>query len=115
MNYMSSSRREGVSYRPWAERVRELHEERDLEMPSKNEMADMYHKDFTYEEVLLKSCTIKEVRSVYMEVHVKHSKGEFSKSFRTDLQAKEFFEKFPELRNELKLKPLPTHYRHEKR
>ena len=90
----------GVAYSPWVDRIKELLDEYDLELPPKHELRQFYWEDFSYEEVVYK-VMFKTARNVWMEVHVTHEYGNFEKSFNTSTQAKEFFKRFPELRKEL--------------
>ena len=98
--YQNTRPSHGVAYRPWVDRVKELLDENDLELPSNKELIDCYWKDLSYEEVLYK-VQFKTVKNVYMELFVKHGYGEFRTHFQTSEQAKEFFKRFPELRKEL--------------
>ncbi|MEP0987355.1 hypothetical protein [Ekhidna sp.] len=100
MKYINSNRQGGVSYRPWAERVKELLDEHELSLPERTQMHEMYNENFTYEEVLLK-VQIRTLKYVVMRFYVKHGQGEYEATFKTDQQAKDFFKKFPELRKEL--------------
>ncbi|WP_425392140.1 hypothetical protein [Ekhidna sp.] len=102
MKYINSNRQGGVSYRPWAERVKELLDEHELPLPERHEMHEMYNNNFTYEEVLLK-VQVRSLKSIFMRLHLVHSQGEFQTTFKTDQQAKDFFKKFPELRKELSM------------
>ena len=69
--YENTRPSQGVSYRPWAERVKELLDEHDLDMPPSHELHSYYHQNFSYEEVLFKQ-QFKTRRNVWMEVHVTH-------------------------------------------
>lgn len=90
----------GVAYKPWVDRIRELLEEKSLELPPSHELRQHYWDDLSYEEVLFKE-QFKTMKSIWMELHVRHQGGEFSESFKTANQAKDFFKRFPELRQEL--------------
>ncbi|MEP1035099.1 hypothetical protein [Ekhidna sp.] len=98
--YENTRPSQGVSYRPWAERVKELLDEHDLEMPPNHYLHSYYHQNFSYEEVLFKQ-QFKTRKNVWMEVHVRHENGKYSNTFNTSDQAKEFFKRFPELREDL--------------
>jgi hypothetical protein len=100
MEHVNNSRRQGVSYRPWAEHVIDLLKEHNVDIPEKEYFHEWYNADFNYQEALLK-CQIRQLKRVWMEIHVKHGSGEFSTSFRTSENARVFFKKFPELRKEL--------------
>lgn len=98
--YVNTRPSHGVSYHPWVDRIRELLEENNLELPPSHELREYYYQDLSYEEVLHK-VYFKTVKNVWMELHVKHGYGKYSTHFNTSEQAKEFFKRFPELRKEL--------------
>ncbi len=90
-------RREGVSYRPWAERVIELCEGENIAPPERDELHRLYNDNFTYEEAKLYA-RFKEVRHVWMELHISDSHGKHTERFNNTDSAKAFFAKFPRLR-----------------
>lgn len=101
MNHYANSRpSHGVAFKPWADRVKELLDEHEIELPKKHELIQCYHSNFSYEEVLQKE-QFKNFKNVWMELNVLHKQGTFRTRFNTTEQAKEFFRKFPELRKEL--------------
>lgn len=101
MSYpFNRSRSEGVSYRPWAQRVIELCEGEDISPPETLELSRLYNDNFTYEEAMLFS-RFKTASTVFMELHVRDNKGHYSTSFHNSIAAKEFFQKFPRLRKML--------------
>lgn len=105
MKYANSSRREGVSYRPWAERVMALLKENGVPEPKTNLMHEMYNDNFTYEEAMLKCKLMAGIKSVRMEFFIKYEGGEYATTFHTDESAKDFFKKFPEAREKLTMEP----------
>ena len=90
----------GVAFKPWADRVKELLDEKDLKMPSKEELINYYHLDLSYQEVSMK-VEFKTTRTVRMDLFVNHAYGSYTTSFHLSHQAKDFFKKFPELRKKL--------------
>lgn len=101
MKYYANSRpSHGVAFKPWADRVKELLDENEIDLPAKNELVKYYHENFSYDEVLRKE-QFKKFKTVWLEVNVKHEQGTYNTRFNTSAQAKEFFKKFPELRAEL--------------
>ena len=100
-NYPNTRPSEGVAYKPWVDRVQELLSEKELKLPEKGELISYYHNDLSYQEVLYK-VQFKNTKNVWMELNVKYDKGLFNMRFQTSEQAKDFFKKFPELREELK-------------
>jgi len=90
----------GVAFKPWADRVKELLDEKELEMPEKDDLISYYQNDLSYEEVSLK-VQFKTTRTIRMDLYVRHNYGEFTQSFHVSEQAKDFFKKFPELRKRL--------------
>ncbi len=98
--YANSKPSHGVAFKPWTDRVKELLDEHELIFPKKNELIKYYHDNLSYEDVLRKE-QFKNFKTVWMEVHVKHEQGTYNMRFNTSEQAKEFFRKFPELKEEL--------------
>ncbi|MEQ9403755.1 MAG: hypothetical protein RIM99_09235 [Cyclobacteriaceae bacterium] len=98
--YQNTRPSQGVAFKPWADRIKELFEEQELEMPEKRELVSYYHANLSYEEVLNK-IQFRHTKNVWMELNVKHKYGLFNIHFSTSTQAREFFKKFPELREEL--------------
>lgn len=101
MKYYANSRpSHGVAFKPWAERVKELLDEHEVKFPSTSELAQYYHADLSYEEVLFKE-QFKTFKNVWLELNVRHERGTFNTHFNTSEQARDFFKKFPELKKEL--------------
>ncbi|NQZ77665.1 MAG: hypothetical protein HRT61_16415 [Ekhidna sp.] len=91
---------DGVYFRPWAERVIELCEGEGLVPPEHRELDKLYREDFYYEDALLYA-RFKTTKLVWMELHVKSESGVHIERFRTSYQARDFFFKFPKLREYL--------------
>ncbi len=101
MNYpYNRCRKEGVSYRPWAERVIELCKDEGIEPPELKELQILYNQNFYYNEAKL-FARFKTMSHVWMELHVKDDKGTYIERFNSSEHAKEFFSKFPKLREYL--------------
>ncbi|WP_424961013.1 hypothetical protein [Ekhidna sp.] len=94
---------EGLNEEEWMRRVTKLYNERQTLFPIAYEpLKRLYDQDYSIEEALLKDLT-KGHMYAFMELHIKHELGEYTTTFRTDEQAKQFFQKFPEIRRELTL------------
>jgi len=100
MKFENTRPSEGVAYHPWVDRIRELLDEEGLSLPPNHELRQHYWADLSYSEVVNK-VKFKDVRNVWMELHVRHDHGKFEEAFNTSEQAKAFFKRFPELRKEL--------------
>jgi hypothetical protein len=90
----------GVDFRNWVQIIQELFENRELTLPPKYELERYFREDFSYEEVINKEL-FKNHRNVWMECHVLYQDGHFVQHFNTSAQAKDFFRKYPEVRDEL--------------
>ena len=94
---------EGLEEKVWMNAVSKLYKERQTLFPiDYKPLKKLFDQDYSIEEALLKDLTKGHLHA-FMELHVKHELGEYSTTFRTDNQAKEFFQKFPEIRKELTL------------
>lgn len=94
---------QGIHQDEWIKRVEELYGERQTLFPLEyKQLKRLFDQDYGIEEALLKDLT-KGHMYAFMELHVKHELGEYSTTFRTDTDAKDFFKKFPEIRQELTL------------
>lgn len=94
---------EGLDEKAWMQEVTRLYEERQtLFSIDYKPLKRLYDQDYSIEEALLKDLT-KGHLYAFMELHIKHELGEYCTTFRTDEQAKAFFQKFPEVRKELTL------------
>lgn len=94
---------EGLDEKDWMQEVTRMYEERQTLFPIDYKPLKMlYDRDYSIEEALLKDLTKGHLHA-FMELHIKHELGEYTATFRTDDQAKAFFQKFPEIRKELTL------------
>lgn len=100
LGYTNSRKSHSVAFQPWANRVKELFDEKKMPLPERLELIDMYHNDLSYEEVLYKE-QFKTRKNFWMIINVRSEHGVFEKTFRNSNQLKEFFRKFPELRKDL--------------
>lgn len=93
----------GMYEKEWIKCVEECYNERQTLFPiDPKQLKRLYDQDYSIEEVLLKDLT-KGHLYAFMELHVKHQLGEYRTTFRSENEAKEFFRKFPEIRQELLL------------
>ena len=93
-------RKEGVYFKPWAERVIEMCEGENVTPPEHLELDKLYRENFYYEEALL-FAKFKSTKLVWLELHVKSDNGVHIEDFRSSDQAREFFRKFPKIREYL--------------
>lgn len=92
---------EGIDEGVWMQEVmRHIESHQTLFPVDEKPLKHLYHRNYSIEEAILK-CVTKGHMSAYMELHVKHELGEYRTTFRTENQAKDFFLKFPEIRQEL--------------
>lgn len=100
MNIANSRPSDGVNYKYWVEIIGQLLNDQSLELPPKHELDRWFREDFSYEEVVQKEL-FKKTQNVWMECHVKHEFGKFNIRFNTTEQAKDFFRKYPEIREKM--------------
>ncbi len=98
-----SRKSEGIHEKEWIKRVEELSVERQTLFPLEyKQLKQLFDQNYSIEEALLKDLT-KGHMYAFMELHVKHELGQYSTTFRSESDAREFFKKFPEIRKELML------------
>jgi HEPN domain-containing protein len=100
--YPTLSRRTlGIAYRPWEQSLLHSLKKRDIDVPDVKDLHQYYHDDFSVDEAVLK-IQIRQVKDVWMELHYNIGYLEELFRFYTEDHAKDFFKKFPELRDALK-------------
>lgn len=97
---MSLRPSDGLAFNVWVDDIEKLLEESGLAHPSMHEYRRFYNINLSVEEVVNK-VQFKKVRSAWMQLHVRYEGGDYTTTFNTSAQAKEYFKKFPELREKL--------------
>lgn len=98
-----SRKSEGINEKEWIKRVEELSAERQTLFPLEyKQLKRLFDQNYSIEEALLKDLAKGHIYA-FMELHVKHELGEYSTTFRSENEARDFFRKFPEIRKELVL------------
>ena len=98
-----SRKSEGIHEKEWIKRVEELSAERQTLFPLEyKQLKRLFDQNYSIEEALLKDLAKGHIYA-FMELHVKHELGEYSTTFRSENEARDFFRKFPEIRKELVL------------
>lgn len=97
-NYFTNTRpSQGVAYVAWAGRIKELLDELELELPTKEEFLAYYRDNFSYQEVLNKQLW-KSRSNQWLVLHIKHKQGTSEMTLNNSELAKDFFKKYPEIK-----------------
>ncbi|NQZ79021.1 MAG: hypothetical protein HRT61_23330 [Ekhidna sp.] len=91
------NRGDGIKFKYWADRVIDLCNGIEIEPPTHQELDKLYRKNFYYSEGLLYA-QFKSTKRIWLQLNVKHQSGTHTENFNSSEEAREFFKKFPNLR-----------------
>lgn len=98
-NNLSNTRpSQGVAYVAWAVRIKEMLDELELDLPTKEEFRAYYRDNFSYQEVLNKQLW-KSRTNQWIVLHIKHKQGTSEIFLNNSELAKNFFKKYPEIKD----------------